>query len=225
MYDSRYFVNRLYFAYRLELKKAVQDLYFKILCNASRESSKNLLKGEGRKALDIGCAFGYVTDLLRNLGYDAIGLDISVYAIQKAHKTSHCEFIVSDARYIPIKGQSFDLITCFELIEHIPNPTSVIREVFRLLKKDGLCVWTTPNRGLIKKIYDLLRGEKGHISLLKPREITCLLGKYFEYNAISTHLLLPIPPQLFNKYFLLYRTPSFLSSEIWITSFSIRKTE
>lgn len=197
----------------------MQELYYKILFNASRDSSENLLNGYGKKALDIGCAFGYVTELLKKIGYDVVGLDISVYAIKKAHEMfTYCDFMVADACHIPIRSQAFDLVTCFELIEHIPRPKMVIEEVVRLLKKDGLCIWTTPYRGPIKRIYDRLRGEKGHISLFKPEEIRMLLQKYFKRNLISTHLLLPIPPQLLNKYFLLQQTPNLISSEMWITS-------
>lgn len=219
MFGQGYFTERLYFAYLLELKEAVQDLYYKVLYYASQKTSKNLMNGRGKKALDMGCAFGYVTDLLRNLGYDAVGLDLSKYAIRKAQQSSaHSNFVVADGNSAPFKNNSFNLITCFELIEHIPKPIMLIEEIGRLLKEDGICVLTTPVRGPIKKLYDRLRGEKTHISLFVPKEVYQIFGKRFKHLSVQTNLLLPIPPQLFNKYFLLNHTPMLLSSEMWISA-------
>jgi len=219
MFDERYFSERAYFAYKLELKQAIQDLYYKILYYVSRHTNVNMLNGKGKRALDIGCAFGYVADLLMKLKYEVVGLDISTYAIHKAHETSVSpNFLVSDACHIPFKNNAFSLITCFELLEHIPNPQLLMDEIETLLKRDGICIWTTPVRGPVQILYDKTRGEKTHISLFKPNEAEKLIQKYFKKSVILTHLLLPIPPQIVNKYFLLHNTPVFMSSGVAIAS-------
>lgn len=222
MFDEKYFTGTCYFAYRLELKKAIQDLYYKVLCYISQETCVDITDGKGKKALDMGCAFGYTTALLRKLGYDAVGLDISAYAIRRANKTSaYLDFVVADACSTPFRSGSFSLVTCFELIEHTPNPIILIKEQAMLLKEGGICVWTTPMRGFVKKVYDYLRKEKTHVHLMKQEEVEKMLKKNFKNISISSYLLLPIPPQFFNKYFLLHNTPVFMSSEMWIAA--IRK--
>lgn len=53
---------------------------------------------------------------------------------------------------MPITGQSYDLIMAIEIIEHLENPRQVLREMYRLLKSNGIAIFTTPNLGSIKSV-------------------------------------------------------------------------
>ncbi|MEM2226101.1 MAG: class I SAM-dependent methyltransferase, partial [Candidatus Bathyarchaeia archaeon] len=125
LYEEDYFYGRGkfgYFGYRHRLKGAIQRHYLNILKWANRRSPWNVLEGNGKSALDIGCAYGFVVELLRKLGYDAKGIDLSRHAVRN-HKglMSDLDLIIGDAQELPFRRESFDLITCFETLEHLPN--------------------------------------------------------------------------------------------------------
>jgi len=122
-----------YFRGYTEKREAIQDLYFKYLKWA------DLLNGRGKTALDVGAAFGYVVELLSKLGYDAVGIDISPYACSKS-----THVILGDVHSLPFKSNSFDLITCLEVIEHLANPIIALSRFHDLLKHEGILLTITP---------------------------------------------------------------------------------
>lgn len=130
---------------------------------ASKVSKFELLNGQGKTALDIGCAYGYAVDILSSLGYDVYGVDISKYGVKKAKKLFSADFLVSDVQKgLPFKNSSFDLITCFEVLEHLTNPLLAIRDMFALCK--GIIVCTTPNRFVEKPIKMAVRDfDRTHV--------------------------------------------------------------
>ena len=219
MFNRRYFSERTYRAYKLGLERAVQHLYYGILRTASKQASVDVLSGKGKKALDIGCAFGYVAELLFKLGYDVTSLDISMYAAQRAHEASASTgLMIADMRRVPFRRNTFSLITCFEVMEHIPDPESLAEEIGASLTEGGVCVLTTPIEGWAQRLYDIVRREKTHVSLLKPKEVHLMMSQYVGETVISPNLLLPIPPEIFNRYFLLQNSPALISSGMTVTS-------
>jgi SAM-dependent methyltransferase len=107
------------------------------------------LNGSGRRALEIGCGYGYVTEMLAHQGYDATGVDISAHAIERARRTEHADdvrFEVWDATLPPSFPERFDLIVALEVIEHLEDPESALRAWAALLAPGGALLCTTPNR-------------------------------------------------------------------------------
>lgn len=98
------------------------------------------------KLLDVGCGSGIVTKPLEKKGYSVTGLETDPRAI------SLCERKALEVRKVdvsrepfPFEDSLFDVVTCFELIEHIKDPDNMLTEIHRVLKEDGLLIISTPN--------------------------------------------------------------------------------
>jgi len=200
IYNEKYFEQK----YRYSKKKsAIQRHYLDILLQANKHAPWNICNGSGKRALDVGCAYGFVVDLLDSLRYEAIGVDISTYAMLRG-KGERKNLLVSDASYCPFEALSFDLITCFEVLEHLQRPMLALRNFERLLKPQGVLLATTPNVSLMAKIIQFLTGESmsTHPSVRPPKdwhEDLSSLG--FSRIRFRPFLLLPIPPTLLGRYF------------------------
>lgn len=89
------------------------------------------------QALDVGCREGYYSNLLLKMGYQVTSIDI-----EKSYQ--NCQIV--DANHpLPYTENTFDLIWCSEVIEHLNNPQTAIQEFRRLLKPSGQAIITTPN--------------------------------------------------------------------------------
>ncbi len=110
--------------------------------------------GQGRRALDVGCGSGHLTAVLGNLGYKAIGVDISSMAIEVAKaKHPECEFRVSPLDGpIPLDDESCDLVLCSEVIEHVFDVPGLLSDINRVTRPNGTFFVTTPYHGLLKNL-------------------------------------------------------------------------
>ena len=101
-------------------------------------------KKSHRKLLDIGCAFGYFVELALNQVYDAYGIDASAFAASKARqlvgKNRIIEGTIEHAAY---PSASFDVITLFDVFEHLQNPLSDMKKLATLLKPGGTIIIAT----------------------------------------------------------------------------------
>lgn len=99
--------------------------------------------------LDIGCGTGYGTAELAQRALSAAGIDISAEAIAfaRAHyPLPNTAFLTASATALPFASGSFDLITAFEVIEHLDNWRDFLIEARRLLHPDGTFLVSTPNK-------------------------------------------------------------------------------
>ncbi len=94
-------------------------------------------KGKGKHALDVGCRDGYFTKYLCKLGYKTTSIDVEC-------KFEKCSQIDAN-NPMPYPDNSFDLIWCSEVIEHLEDPKKTLNEFKRIMKQDGMAVLTTPN--------------------------------------------------------------------------------
>jgi len=133
-------------------------------------SNVDLLNGQGKTALDVGCAYGYAVDVLETLGYDAYGVDISKYSIKKGKKFFSADFLVCDVQKgLPFKENVFDLVTCFGVIEHLTYPLWAIKNMFTSCK--GMIICTTPNRIVEKPVKKIMRDfDETHINVKTQKE-------------------------------------------------------
>lgn len=112
-------------------------------------------KKKSGKLLDVGCAYGYFVELAQNAGFDAYGFDPSTYAVSQARKlvgkNRIQEGTISEVRY---KENSYDVITLFDVFEHLQDPVADLKKLRKLLKPDGIIVIATGNaQSLAAKMF------------------------------------------------------------------------
>lgn len=132
--------------------------------------------GKVGSLLDIGCCEGETTKK-----FDSkfkLGLD-TYYPNVKKLAEKGIPSIVADAQNISIKNDTFDCIVATEVIEHLPNPKSFLKECYRILKKNGKLVLTTPNKYSIRRyVANLITrrtGNKAHLHTYTHDELNALL--------------------------------------------------
>lgn len=106
------------------------------------------------KILDVGCAGGYMTNKVAEMFPKAqvLGIDPYPAAIAYAKKRfPQIYFQVADAHKLPFNKASFDLIICYETIEHVINPLKILQEMQRVIKKDGTVIVAMDSGNLLFK--------------------------------------------------------------------------
>lgn len=120
--------------------------------------------------LDLGCGKGFFLEYAEKR-YKTYGIDISDYAIEHAiDNLKKSTLFVKDAKNTGFQDNFFDIITCFDMLEHLNDPEYTLKECKRILKEDGLLIVTVPNidsLGIkLKKRNWYGYRDKTHVSLL-----------------------------------------------------------
>jgi len=104
--------------------------------------------GKEKTSLDVGCAYGYILQVLQKFGYKTFGTDVSIYALKIAGKIAGKDsvLILHDAQKPFPFGIKFDLLTCFEVLEHLKEPELAIKNCFEALKPKGVFLASMPNK-------------------------------------------------------------------------------
>lgn len=127
----------------------------------------------GKRVLDVGCGGGILTEGLARQGADAMGIDLSEELIDiadlhglDAGVTAHYQKISAEdlAEQQP---ESFDHVTCMEMLEHVPDPGSIIKSCATLVKPGGMVFFSTLNRK--PKAYLLAIVAAEHLLRMLPR--------------------------------------------------------
>jgi 2-polyprenyl-6-hydroxyphenyl methylase/3-demethylubiquinone-9 3-methyltransferase len=155
----------------------------------------------GLHMLDVGCGGGLVTEPLRRLGADVTGIDAGAENIKiaKKHAQMHdldIHYAATTVEKMAATGKTFDVVTALEIIEHVADPALFISACCRLVKKNGLLVFSTLNRtpksyllGIIAAEY-ILRwvpaGTHDWKKFVRPSELARPLeAQGFEITDIS----------------------------------------
>ena len=141
----------------------------------------------GKRILDVGCGGGILTEAMAAKGGDVSGIDLS----EKALKVAELHLLESrlPVRYEAISAEalagrepgSFDVVTCMELLEHVPDPDSTVAACARLLRPGGHAFFSTINRNPKAYLFAVIgaeyvlkmlpKGTHDYMRFLKPSEL------------------------------------------------------
>ena len=134
----------------------------------SADSDKTAEMGlAGKKVLDVGCGGGILSESMARRGADVTGIDLGTENLKAAALHAEQSNLNDTLRYqhIPIEqlaathaGQ-FDVVTCMEMLEHVPDPTAIVEACFALLAPGGVCVLSTINRNPKSYLFAIVGAE------------------------------------------------------------------
>jgi 2-polyprenyl-6-hydroxyphenyl methylase / 3-demethylubiquinone-9 3-methyltransferase len=125
------------------------------------------------RILDVGCGGGILSEALAKSGAQVMGLDLSDMAIQVAKQHAQQQKLEIDYRYESVEqiarehAGSFDVVTCMEMLEHVPEPRKIMAACARVLKPGGRAFFSTINRTPKAFLFAIVGGE--YILHLLPR--------------------------------------------------------
>lgn len=132
--------------------------------------------GRPGRVLDVGCALGHLAKTACDLGWDVYATDISRFAVARTRADYGIKVFVSDPCRAAVAAGSMDLITLYDVIEHLPDPQALLRQLAPLLRQRGWLHITTPNvaslsaRVMGKRWYHCKARE--HLLYFSPRTLT-----------------------------------------------------
>jgi 2-polyprenyl-6-hydroxyphenyl methylase/3-demethylubiquinone-9 3-methyltransferase len=142
----------------------------------------------GMRVLDVGCGGGILADSLARKGADVLGIDLSTKALRVAQlhaleaQTPSINYreVSAEALAAEAPGQ-FDVVTCMEMLEHVPDPSSVVRACATLVKPGGWVFFSTINRSAKGFLFAIVgaeyllnmlpRGTHEYAKMIRPSEL------------------------------------------------------
>jgi 2-polyprenyl-6-hydroxyphenyl methylase / 3-demethylubiquinone-9 3-methyltransferase len=120
----------------------------------------------GKRILDVGCGGGILADSMARLGADVLGIDLGEESLKIAQLQA-LEAQTPRIKYQKISAEdlaesapaSFDVVTCMEMLEHVPDPAAIVQACARLVKPDGWVFFSTINRNPRAFASAILAGE------------------------------------------------------------------
>jgi len=142
---------------------------------------------KGKRVLDVGCGGGLLSEGMATRGASVTGIDLSdkplgvakLHLLESGQKVDYRKIAVEElAEEMP---GAFDLVTCLEMLEHVPNPSSVIAACARLVKPGGEVFFSTLNRNPKSYLFAVIgaeyvlrllpRGTHDYARFIKPSEL------------------------------------------------------
>ena len=170
---------------------------------------------DGKRILDVGCGGGILAEALALKGARVTGIDMAELSLKVARLHLHESGLEIDYQLSTVEAfaeqheTQFDIVTCLEMLEHVPDPASIITSATRLLKTDGILFLSTINRnpksfalailGAEYVLRLLPRGTHEYKKFIKPSEIAAQLRKLglhasditgMSYNPVTRHYAL-----------------------------------
>src|SRR6266516_2240847 len=118
----------------------------------------------GKQTLDVGCGGGILAEAMARAGATVTGIDLSdkALAVARLHRLESgvdVDYRLSAAETLAAEAPaSFDVVTCMELLEHVPDPASTVAACAKLVKVGGLAVFSTINRNPKAYLFAVIGG-------------------------------------------------------------------
>jgi 2-polyprenyl-6-hydroxyphenyl methylase/3-demethylubiquinone-9 3-methyltransferase len=148
---------------------------------------KSFVNLEGKKVVDIGCGGGILAESISQSGADTTGIDLSEKALKVAEL--HALEVGANLTYRSIsaeelaeeQAEQYDVVTCMEMLEHVPDPMSVVRACANLCKPGGTLFFSTLNRNPKSYLFAIIgaeyilkllpKGTHEYAKFIKPSEL------------------------------------------------------
>jgi 2-polyprenyl-3-methyl-5-hydroxy-6-metoxy-1,4-benzoquinol methylase len=158
---------------------------------SATESQVGLIKryGNGTHLLDIGCGEGFFLFNASKAGYTTKGIEISRYAAEYARREFDLDVEAKPFEELRFPENHFDIVTLWQVLEHVPYPLTVLKEVHRILKPGGLLATSTPDiEGTLAKIFrrKWWNLRRLHINQFTANTLTDMLNRAGFKNVFST---------------------------------------
>lgn len=145
----------------------------------------------GKQVVDIGCGGGILSDSMARKGANVLGIDLSAKALRVAQLHA-LEASTANVRYLEVSAEAlalehpgeFDVVTCMEMLEHVPDPSSVVRACRALVKPGGWVFFSTINRNPKSFLFAILGAE--YILQLLPKG-THEFSKFIRPSELAAH--------------------------------------
>ena len=146
---------------------------------------------QGQRALDVGCGGGILSDAMARAGALVTGIDLATKALKVAQLHA-LEAQTPNVTYREISAEamaaeqpgSFDVVTCMEMLEHVPDPASVVRACATLVKPGGWVFFSTLNRNLKSFMLAIVGAE--YVLNMLPRG-THEYAKFIQPSELAGH--------------------------------------
>jgi 2-polyprenyl-6-hydroxyphenyl methylase / 3-demethylubiquinone-9 3-methyltransferase len=142
----------------------------------------------GKKVLDVGCGGGILTESMAKAGASVTGIDLGEKALKVAQLHQHESGVQVDYQYISVEEMaekapaSFDVVTCMEMLEHVPDPAHVVKACAKLVKPGGSLFFSTINRNPKSYLFAVIgaeyllrmlpKGTHEYAKFIKPSELS-----------------------------------------------------
>lgn len=187
IYQENYFTDGVY--YNKRTSRRVQK---------SRHQLLDVLNHVGPgPVLDIGCSLGYALQAARGLGLEAVGTDVSEFAIKSCRELGF-EAEVGTLGSLPFAAGRFSVVSMKHVLEHTPDPRAALRDIRRILRAHGGLFVAVPDARYRKAVHDpqksrfYLPAAKGiqHYLYYTPQTLSRLLAEEgFRVVRVNPHLV------------------------------------